>query len=182
MVRDGGIIMKERLKTLFMLLLVATMSVAVAGCSSDDDEDGGGSGGSGITGTWYSEIDVDGGYTVLRFDSDNTFSMDYIYGGQTYDSESGEYMYDSEGGTLVLFFDYGETERVSVTISGGVMMAEGERFTRERPSAGGSAGDDDHGASSIVGTWRHSFSTGYITMRLTVMPELSAMETAKSAR
>ena len=37
-----------------MLLLVATMSVAVAGCSSDDDEDGGGSGGSGITGSYCS--------------------------------------------------------------------------------------------------------------------------------
>ena len=155
--------MKAKTMHLATLLMALAMALATAGCSSDDDGDGGnGDNGKGITGTWYGEADEYGIYIVLRLTADGQYEVGYHYEGQTTTIEEGVYRYDSDGETITFYTDNGAYDCYA-WLDGGRFEIEGlGTFSRKRPGQGQGDGQDDGLGSLICGTWRHTFSTGYI--------------------
>lgn len=155
--------MKAKTMHLATLLMALAMALATAGCSSDDDGDGGnGDNGKGITGTWYGEADEYGIYMVLRLTADGQYEVGYHYEGQTTTIEVGVYRYDSDGETITFYTDNGAYDCYA-WLDGGRFEIEGlGTFSRKRPGQGQGDGQDDGLGSLICGTWRHTFSTGYI--------------------
>lgn len=155
--------MKAKTMHLATLLMALAMALATAGCSSDDDGDGdNGDNGKGITGTWYGEADEYGIYMVLRLTADGQYEVGYHYEGQTTTIEEGVYRYDSDGETITFYTDNGAYDCYA-WLDGGRFEIEGlGTFSRKRPGQGQGDGQDDGLGSLICGTWRHTFSTGYI--------------------
>ena len=149
------------------MALVAVLSLGAASCSSDDEEEGNGGGNRGITGTWYGEADEDGGYLALRFGSDGRFQASYTMAGETVTVDEGRYFYDEANSMIELYGEY-LYGGFDVWLSGDILEIEGAVFTRSRPQQGGGDGGGTEGpshgvsAADLVGTWRYTFSTGFI--------------------
>lgn len=167
---------KTRIWQWMMLMLVAVVSMTAAGCSSDDDDDndGGSDGGSStlsIVGTWY--MDFSDGYYEITFKSNGTGTLkEYDNRDGKVSTDSFEYTYNERNDRLKI--TYGEDDSVTFTVislRSGIMVWEdeyGDTYTLTKE--GGSNDDDESELSStakkLVGTWRYTFSSGYVSLTL----------------
>ncbi len=177
--------MKKQSLGWLALLWAVVLSVGFISCDKDDDgedykphEDayenglpGGGSedgnqngdsgteagGGLGIVGSWKHTFSS--GYVIYTFNADGTGSeieVDYADGNH---ASNFSYVYDEKEGMVVILYDDGYTETLEVLfVNPDVIYLDGDKLTRQEDGSG----TEDGTVPGIVGSWKHTFSSGYV--------------------
>lgn len=124
----------EKLKYLFLSLLMAIFTVGFASCSSDDDDNNGSGDASSIVGTWEEQGGTEDNYTRLTFSADGT--------GYLTENKSGDisqkkikytYSFNTSDNTGALSFWFNDNTTIYnwvVTVTGQTMkMSSGKSAT-----------------------------------------------------
>lgn len=162
------------IKDFAMLIMVATMSLALAACGDDtknepDDPSDSGNGNGGdkpgmttesIVGTWEYTLEYDNFKTfeTYTFNADGTFSY-YMYeindGVKNEDKSNG--IYSFKHGVLTLNWVDHDTEEYPCSLDGRKLTIGSQEFTRTDESE---IPDDPVVANPLIGSWEYS-ETGY---------------------
>lgn len=118
----------EKLKYLFLSLLMAMFTVGFTACGSDDDDDAT----SSITGTWEMDGSTEELYIRMYFDGHGSGKRDMKYSGTAYSQEL-TYTFDEKTGELS-YIIRGNLYSATVTITGQtmVMNEDGEKSVWKR--------------------------------------------------